>query len=650
MAPSEPPTRARRTESEANPAPEWVSPLGEASTLPGGGTSAAAPPLPVIPGYRVVRRLGGGGMGEVYEVVDEKVAVRLALKMIRPDRFDADFLARFRQEIRAMMLLDHAHIARIYGHGEVGGCPFFTMKFFAGGTLFARRDALRADRRRAVELLVRVADAVQYLHDQGKLHRDLKHSNILLDESGAPYLSDFGLVKERGAAALDGPAAASPAGDAAGGTGPEAGTETGRPAAPPADGGALTRTGHRLGTLPYMAPEQACGEPGRVGPATDVWALGVILYDLLGGRLPFRAADTDELVRRISAEAPPPPTGLGGPPDADLDAIVLRCLAKDPAARYESAAALADALRRWLTKDEPPRPAPPRTKRRRLLWAAAAAAAAGLALLALAVAYWPGPGPATDPDQALKTDPDQALKAAQAELAAGRPVQWVGARGRPLWYRLRVGQEAAFARLVWDDTFTVDTQSLALAEVCPDPGCDRYRFEAEVRQNSAARPNARVGLYVMHETRGEDRRGHLFAHWFFTEDLPEDAWLKPPPPGFRAGRAEFYVTYVRAEPPAPYAPRVAKGGRTAEFTEPKRPGEFDWRKVAVDVTPKEVTVRFEGKEVNTFTRAQLDKFAGSLDLPDDGGAGLDPRGGLGFYVSASSASFRNVVVRPLPPG
>src|SRR5262249_2600192 len=132
MPRSELPTNDLRTETKAPASGPSVLPSEEATTLPVPEVAPDPRPLPAIPGYRVVGRLGEGGMGEVYEVVDEKVAVRLALKMIRPDRVGADFLARFRQEIRAMMLLDHPNIARIYGHGECDGCPFFTMKFFAG--------------------------------------------------------------------------------------------------------------------------------------------------------------------------------------------------------------------------------------------------------------------------------------------------------------------------------------------------------------------------------------------------------------------------------------------------------------------------------------------------------------------------------------
>jgi serine/threonine protein kinase len=591
--------------------------------------------LPVIPGYRVVGRLGEGGMGEVYEVVDEKVAVRLALKMVRPDRVGADFLARFHQEIRAMMLLDHPNIARIYGHGEVDDIPFFTMEFFSGGDLAARRDEFGADARKAVEVTAKVAAAVQYLHEQGKVHRDLKLLNILLDESGEPHLSDFGLVKECAALApVDGPSAREEARRGPGPAAPDAETKPGS-AAPTGDA-ALTRPGDVMGTYAYMSPEQTRGGAGAVGLHSDVWALGVILYELLAGRKPFVAADTVELVRQINEVSPPPPSSFRERPEPELDAIVLKCLAKDAAARYESVDAFAAAIRGWLTKKARPK------RWRWLDWGLAGAAVVCLALLAMALVPRPKPQP---PQQT----PEQWLEEAQKKLADGQEVEWVGEGGRPRWFKIRAGQEAAFVRpLEGDNTFTVDTNSIALIELCPAPKCDRYSVEAEVRQNNSDKLNSRVGLYFMHQARGADQRGHSFAHWFFTEDLKPGAWLKAPPPDRRAGRAEFLVTVFRAEPNQAYAPQTAGGVKTAEFTEPKAKERFGWRNLGIDVGPTGVTLRFDGQIITTVKPARLTQFAQSFDLPGGEAVSLDPRGGVGFYVSASSASFRNVVVRPRP--
>jgi serine/threonine protein kinase len=628
MPRSELPTNDLRTETGPPRSAGTVPPSEEATTLPVAPARPDARPMPAIPGYRVLGRLGEGGMGEVYDVVDEKVGVRLALKMIRPDRVGADFLARFRQEIRAMMLLDHPNIARIYGHGEVGGCPFFTMKFFAGGALVARQDEFRADARKAVELTVKVADAVAYLHEQGKIHRDLKLSNVLLDDAGEPHLSDFGLVKEYGELPHLGGPPERP------GAAPEVPDAETSPGGTSPDGGALTRTGSVMGTFAYMAPEQTRGA-GGAGLHSDVWALGVILYELLAGRKPFAAADTDELFRQINEASPPPPSTFRDRPEPELDAIVLKCLAKDAAARYESVGAFAGALRGWLAGKAPPK------KRRWVEWVLAGAAVVCLALLAAALVPRPRPQPQT---------PEQWLEEAQNKLADGDTVKWVGETGLPRWFRVRVGtEEGVTPVLVWDNTCTINTHAIALVEICPDPKRDSYRFEAEVRQNYVDKVNARVGLYVMHRAYTANQRGHLFAYWSFSEQVPRDRFGKEPPKDMRVVRAEFFATYVQMAPPARFAPEKINDGRAVEFTEQKLE-EFDWRPIVIDVSPNGVTVRFDNKEL-TYPRAgrlSLDMFAKAAKVPGEDPAEFDPRGGLGLYVSASSASFRNVRVGPLP--
>src|SRR5262245_55215646 len=300
--------------------------------------------LPVIPGFRVVRWLGGGGMGDVYEVVDEVLGVTFALKTVRPDRTHVAYAERFRQEVRAMAGLDHPNIARYYARGDIDGWPYFTMKFIRGGTLADRRAAYRADPRAAVALLVKVTDAVQYLHARGLVHRDLKPSNILLDEGGEPCLSDFGLVKDVGDPpdAVDGRRSAS-----AETVGPPAFVDTQTLVPPPADAPTLTRTGGVIGTYAYMSPEQARGDKRRIGPATDIWALGVILYERLSGHRPDQESDTDT----APADLESPTRAAGRVPvgaDPELARIVARCLVEDVGQRYPTAGQLAADLRRWL--------------------------------------------------------------------------------------------------------------------------------------------------------------------------------------------------------------------------------------------------------------------------------------------------------------
>jgi serine/threonine-protein kinase len=273
---------------------------------------AAAERLPELPGYEVLAAVGQGGAGIVYRARDCALGREVALKMLRGGVLAGPTgRRRFHAEAQALARLDHPHVAPIYAAGEHQGKPYFTMKYLPGGSLARHLARFGADPRAAAALVEKVARAVHYLHGKNILHRDLKPLNILLDEHDEPCVSDFGLAKF-----LD------------------------------ADMG-LTRTGAVMGTLPYMAPEQAEGRPEAVGPATDVWALGVILYELLTGRRPFATAGRMDLARLIATADPPAPRSVRPDLDPALEAIVRQCLEKAPARRYAAAGALADDLAGW---------------------------------------------------------------------------------------------------------------------------------------------------------------------------------------------------------------------------------------------------------------------------------------------------------------
>jgi len=267
--------------------------------------------------FELLAELGRGGMGLVYQARQVSLDRVVALKMILGGRLaPAADLARFRAESQSVARLDHPQIVPVHEVGELGGQPYFTMKYIAGTTLARRLAEGPMPPREAAELLAPVARAIHYAHEQGVLHRDLKPSNILLDPDGRPHVSDFGLAKR---------------------------VEGGDP---------LTLTGAILGTPCHMAPEQAAGTRGKLGPACDVYSLGTILYQMLTGRPPFQAASPVDTVLLVLEQDPLPPRLLNARADRELEMIALKCLQKPPDLRYSSAAALAEDLEAYLA-DEP---------------------------------------------------------------------------------------------------------------------------------------------------------------------------------------------------------------------------------------------------------------------------------------------------------
>jgi predicted Ser/Thr protein kinase len=292
--------------------------------------------------YRIEGRLGGGGMGDVYCARQLHTDRLVALKMIRTDYVSSDAAReRFRTEARALAKFDHPNIVRVFDSGESDGQPYMAMEFIEGGTLAqaAARGQWAVDggvkARRAAELVETLARAVDYAHQRGVVHRDLKPANVLLTADGTPKIADFGLARLQDVRALQ------------------------------------TQPGQPMGTYAYMAPEQAKGQTETLGPATDIYGLGGILYHLLTGRAPHPGSTREEVLAHASRDQVTPPRQLNPRVPATLQRICLKALAPDARERYPSAAALAEDLRRY------------RLRLRRL--ALAAAALVGAAMLAIAV-------------------------------------------------------------------------------------------------------------------------------------------------------------------------------------------------------------------------------------------------------------------------
>ncbi|RMG12792.1 MAG: serine/threonine-protein kinase [Planctomycetota bacterium] len=260
--------------------------------------------------YLVAERIGDGGMGVVYAALEPETGRRVALKLLRRGASD-DAKARFEREAQAVARLNHPAIVKVHdvGRDPASGSPFFTMDLVEGRDLLAAGPALSL--KEFIDLVATVAEALHHAHEQGIVHRDVKPQNILVDGKGRPRIADFGLARDLGRSSL-------------------------------------TEVGDLVGTPLFMSPEQLRGDPSAIDRRTDVYALGVLLYERLAGRLPVEAGSLYELQAKVREGGdPPPPSSLGDAP-SELDGVVLRALAKDPDRRYPTAAALAADLRRYL--------------------------------------------------------------------------------------------------------------------------------------------------------------------------------------------------------------------------------------------------------------------------------------------------------------
>ena len=273
-------------------------------------------PLPAAPDlgkFSLLEEIGRGGMGVVYKARQHDLQRIVAVKMILSNQLaTSEEVRRFQREARAAASLRHPNIVAIHEIGERDGRHYFVMDFVAGESLAARlsRGPLAIDD--AARLLACIALAIEHLHTQGIIHRDIKPSNILLDERGAPFVTDFGLAK-----IFD------------------------------TDGG-QTRTGAIVGTPSYMSPEQAAGRNHLISPRSDVYSLGAMFYEMLTGRPPFREDHVLETLVQVLEGEPTLPSRLNTAIPRDVELICLRCLDKDPARRYASAAELAADLERFL--------------------------------------------------------------------------------------------------------------------------------------------------------------------------------------------------------------------------------------------------------------------------------------------------------------
>jgi serine/threonine-protein kinase len=584
--------------------------LDDTVALAPAGTPGQAPAdIPALGGHERFEEIGKGGMGVVYRARDLVLGRDVALKMIRPELVDGpDAVRRFCREARAAASLRHPNVVPIHGMGLHKGRHCFTMPLLPGGNLARQKDRFRNDVRSAVALMAKVVHAVAAAHERGIIHRDLKPGNILLDETGEPVVTDFGLAKFPGGGSAD-----------------------------------ATQPGQRMGTPAYMAPEQAAGHTWKVTPATDVWALGVILYELIAGQRPFAGQDTEEVLQQILTAEPTPLRQVRPDLDPALEAVLCRCLQRDPALRYPSAGPLADDLQRWLADERVlaevgARPAPAPQAPRRVRWKLAALAAAACITLAAAALYL------------HVRDPDAALREVEDRLHGGEPATLIGALGKPLWHQTLLGEGDLGARLSSDGEFTIGAFDPSLMALVRDPG-PRYSLSAEVYHWETAR-RGEVGLFFGHTTRDTDR-GNVSR--FITVGFNDIEDRKKDDPAGKNSLALIVAQHRRIGLQELRRQVLFERFLPKAATGPNRPA---WRRLAVLVRPESVTLSWEEVSIGTLSRDQLVRsFTDLQRTPDNGqppAGGVDPLPAFGpgepagLYVRRGEASFRNVVVRPLP--
>ena len=336
-------------------------PLSDPVALPTPGKDGPAPPS--INQYRVIRQIGSGGMGVVYLAEQDKPRREVALKVIRPGLIAPGLLRRFDLEASMLGRLRHPGVAQIHEAGTYddgsGARPFFAMEYVDGSPLPEYAEEKRLGTRERIELMARICAAVHHAHQQGVIHRDLKPGNILVDRAGCPKILDFGVAK----------------------------------AADPELRTVHTIAGELVGTVGYMSPEQIAGDPMLVDTRTDIHALGVILFELLTGRLPYEVegAPLATAIQRIREDAPARLGAIHPSLRGDLETICRTAIEKDKARRYQSASGLEADLRRFL-RHEPIAARPPSTlyllsrfaRRNRALVAAVLVALASLVALLIA--------------------------------------------------------------------------------------------------------------------------------------------------------------------------------------------------------------------------------------------------------------------------
>ncbi len=455
--------------------------------------------------YELLEEIGEGGMGVVFKARQLSLNRLVALKMIRSGLVASEAeILRFLAEAEVVASLDHPNVVPIYEARELDGQRYFAMKLIEGGSLAMRRAEFATSPRLAAALIAKVARAVEHAHQRGILHRDLKPANILLDDQGQPHVTDFGLAKR---------------------------------VRDPSDLGQVNSV---VGTPGYMAPEQVSGSDSQVTTAVDVYSLGAVLYELLGGRPPFAGPTPRATLRQVVEAQPTPPSRLNPRLGPDLETICLKCLEKQPVGRYASARELAEELERWL-RGEPILARPVGAWSRAMKWACRNPVTASLTLatslaLILGVAGIAWQWRRAQHQSELAREATRELwESVPAQARAGRVAGEVGRREETL-QALRAASRVRASAALRNEAIA----TLALFDLAPDvpeqpqvdprssiefdPDLERYAtYSAELRQirvHQIREPRGTLGLACPNNpSRGPtfSPDGHFLAAVFLNE-------------------------------------------------------------------------------------------------------------------------------------
>ena len=636
---------ARRQAGESPDPPEWLarfpewqkplrrrfeeegllalSDIGEVTEIHRPSQAAACPALPALGPHTLICELGRGGMGVVHLAHDLTLDRRVALKMVRGGMASLSDRARFYREARAAARLSHPHIVPVLAMGTLNGEDCYAMPVYAR-SLAARLLEGRLGIEEAVGLMAQVARALHHAHEHGVIHRDLKPANILLDAQGSPALADFGL-----AWLVDGSAQA-------------------------------TATQGTAGTPAYMAPELALGkEPGK--PA-DLWALGIMLHEMLAGQRPFQAASTALLAEAIRDQRPPRLRSLRPEAPRGLEAVILKCLAKRPQSRYATAGQLADDLEALAEKRPVSAPMPPPP------WLEGwfpqkAPAAALLGCLAVPLLLFAGlmaaPPAKESPEQAALRGMGQVLK-------AGKPLKLLGASGVPAYQSFRTEPERRPEPAVAGRAFQLTSRYRCQVELMPQVPLKRFRFSGEARLLGGNPLGKRCGLYVagLEAWTGERLEFDFFAlafsdHGGKPRAIPSLIHLGNPD---GKGQTSLSVSRCTAIKPGVLAAASLAGPNPFNaLAAPLAWGQRGcaagpWHRIDLEVSASEIVSRLDGQLV---ARCSLDLKKQPLGAfwRENHPAGHPMRGAphplkntgrIGVYLVDGAAEFRNIVLVPLP--